>query len=212
MEIPINLAMDFLGAKKLSDTDLTAALYKAIASERSQIAASIACLIEITARDLHTRQGASSLFVYLTRDLKLSESSASKRCAAVRAIRQFPEILDLVQSSRLHLSNISLISRHLTRENSGRLIAWAQNETQRGLEKKLALEFPLPARRDTIRPVVYLVSGAKAPETIPSVARDLDALPIALFCRAHNNLAAKDLMGKEFIEAHFPRKVAAPSP
>ena len=42
------------------------------------------------------------------------------------------------------------------RENSGRLIAWAQNETQRGLEKKLALEFPLPARRDTIRPVVYL--------------------------------------------------------
>ena len=156
MEIPMNLAMDFLGAKKLSDTDLTAALHKAIASERSNIAASIACLIEITARDLHTRLGASSLFVYLTRDLKLSESSASKRCAAVRAIRQFPEILDLVQSSRLHLSNISLISRHLTRENSGRLIAWAQNETQRGLEKKLALEFPLPARRDTIRPVVYL--------------------------------------------------------
>ena len=52
-----------------------------------------------------------------------------------------------------------MISRHLTRENSGRLIAWAQNETQRGLEKKLALEFPLPARRDTIRPVVYLAQG-----------------------------------------------------
>ena len=87
MEIPMNLAMDFLGAKKLSDTDLTAALHKAIASERSNIAASIACLIEITSRDLHTRLGASSLFVYLTRDLKLSESSASKRCAALRSGR-----------------------------------------------------------------------------------------------------------------------------
>ena len=59
MEIP----MDFSGAKKLSDTDLTAALLQALASERSNVAASIACLIEITARDLHTRLGASSLFV-----------------------------------------------------------------------------------------------------------------------------------------------------
>ena len=92
MEIPMNLAMDFLGAKKLSDTDLTAALHKAIASERSNIAASIACLIEITARDLHTRLGASSLFVYLTRDLKLSESSASKRCAALRCGQGDPPI------------------------------------------------------------------------------------------------------------------------
>ena len=159
MEIPMNLAMDFLGAKKLSDTDLNAALHKAIASERSNIAASIACLIEITALDLHTRLGAPSFFVYLTRDLKLSESSASKRCAAVRAIRNYPQILGLIQCGRLHLSNISMISRHLTPENSGRLIAWAQNETQRGLEKKLALEFPLPAQRDTIQPVVYLSQG-----------------------------------------------------
>ena len=159
MEIPMDLAMDFLGAKKLSDTDLTAALHKAITSERNNIAASIACLIEITARDLHTRLGAPSLFVYLTRDMKLSESSASKRCAAVRAIRNYPQILGLIQCGRLHLSNISMISRHLTCDNSERLIAWAQNETQRGLEKKLALEFPLPARRDTIRPVVYLAQG-----------------------------------------------------
>ena len=155
--------MEILAAKKLSDTDLTAALYKAIASERSHVADSIACLIEITVRDLHTRLGASSLFVYLTRDLKLSESSASKRCAAVRAIRQFPEMLGLVQSSRLHLSNIALISRHLTRENSARLIAMAQTETQRGVEKKLALEFPQPAKRDTLRSVVYLSQGGEAP-------------------------------------------------
>ena len=47
--------MEILAAKKLSDTDLTAALYKAIASERSHVADSIACLIEISARDLHTR-------------------------------------------------------------------------------------------------------------------------------------------------------------
>ncbi len=32
---------------------------------------------------------------------------------------------------------------------------------------------------------------------------------LRLLCRAHNNLAAKDFMGKEFIEAHFPRKVRA---
>ena len=28
---------------------------------------------------------------------------------------------------------------------------------------------------------------------------------LRLLCRAHNNLAAKDAMGKEFIEAHFAR-------
>ena len=131
--------------KKLSDADLTTTLKKAIAAERRNIAASIACLIEITARDLHTRLGASSLFVYLTRELKMSESSASKRCAAIRAVRDFPQILPLIQSGYLHLSNISLISRHLTRENAVRLIGLAQTETQRGLEKALAVEFPVRA-------------------------------------------------------------------
>ena len=292
-----------MGAKKLSDTDLSVALHKAIASEPSNIAASIACLIEITARDLHTRLGAASLFVYLTRDLKLSESSASKRCAVVRAIRKYPQILDLIQFGRLHLSNISMISRHLTCDNSEWLISLAQTQTQRGLEKTLALKFPQPAKRDTIRPVVYSlqrdqspvddlknlqknhlpnltqrVLGARVHVTLnPEAAADLEFLaqampgkspsrhsssgptqrpsgspsgspseskvtgvisgdsatnPVArrcdaihqlefdhviplafggqntlanlrLFCRAHNNLAAKDLMGKEFIESHF---------
>ncbi len=89
--------MEISAAKKLSDAELTATLKKAIAAERNSIAASIACLVEITARDLHSRLGASSLFVYLTRDLKLSESSATKRCAAIKAIRKFPEILELIQ-------------------------------------------------------------------------------------------------------------------
>ena len=147
--------MEIGATKKLSDADLTTTLKKAIAAERRNIAASIACLIEITTRDMHTRMGASSLFVYLTRELKMSESSASKRCAAIRAVRDFPEILPLIQSGGLHLSNISLISRHLTRENGARLIGLAQTETQRGLEKALAVEFPMAAKRDILRPVVF---------------------------------------------------------
>jgi hypothetical protein len=146
--------MEIGATKKLSDADLTMTLKKAIAAERNNIATSIACLIEITARDLHTRMGASSLFVYLTRELRMSESSASKRCAAIRAVRDFPEILPLIQSGRLHLSNISLISRHLTHENAMRLIGLAQTETQRGLEKALAMEFPVAVKRDILRPVV----------------------------------------------------------
>ena len=146
--------MEIGATKKLSDADLTTTLKKAIAAERRNIAASIACLIEITARDLHTRMGATSLFVYLTRELKMSESSASKRCAAIRAVRDFPEILPLIQSGGLHLSNISLIARHLTGENAVRLIGLAQTETQRGLEKALAVEFPMAAKRDVLRPVV----------------------------------------------------------
>jgi len=146
--------MEIGATKKLSDADLTTTLKKAIAAERRNIAASIACLIEITARDLHTRMGATSLFVYLTRELKMSESSASKRCAAIRAVRDFPEILPLIQSGGLHLSNISLIARHLTRENAVRLIGLAQTETQRGLEKALAVEFPMAAKRDVLRPMV----------------------------------------------------------
>jgi len=146
--------MEIDATKKLSDAELTTTLKKAIAAERFNIATSVACLIEITARDLHIRMGAPSLFVYLTRELRMSESSASKRCAAIRAVRNFPEIMPLIQSGGLHLSNISLISRHLTRENAVRLIGMAQTETQRGLEKALAVEFPVAAKRDSLRPVV----------------------------------------------------------
>ena len=217
--------MEISAAKKLSDAELTATLKKAIAAERNSIAASIACLVEITARDLHSRLGASSLFVYLTRDLKLSESSASKRCAAIKAIRKFPEILELIQSGRLHLSNISLVSRHLTPENGARLIALAQTQTQRELEKALALEFPVAAKRDTLRPVIYSSRRNEMPQQVleksersvaevsesegPVFSFESQAPQAELGVRVHATLSPEAAAALEFLAGAMPGKSAS---
>ena len=151
-------------AKRLSDMVLIGTLRQSLGAERVELATSLACLVAIAARDLHVRQGSSSLFEFLTRDMHLSQPSASKRAAAVRAIGRYPEMLDLVRMGRLHLSNISLVSRHLTDSNKDRLIALAQTETHRNLERSLMSEFSKPATRDSLRPTVF--SAAVLPPPI----------------------------------------------
>jgi hypothetical protein len=65
--------------------------------------------------------GYGSLFSLCTKGLNLSRSSALKRIVAARAAARFPEIFNLLESGRLHLSALLLLSSHLNEENHGEL-------------------------------------------------------------------------------------------
>ena len=102
--------------KDLSDKALMDSLRGVIGDERKAIVLSIECLLEITSRDLPARLGYPSLFAFLTRHCRLSESCASKRGSALGVVRRYPEVLMLLRDGKLHLSTLALVARHLTEE------------------------------------------------------------------------------------------------
>ena len=90
--------------KDLSDKALMDSLQNVVRDERHAVVMSLECLLEITSRDLPARLGYPSLFAFLTRHCKLSESCASKRGTALAAARRFPEVLALLRDGKLHPS------------------------------------------------------------------------------------------------------------
>lgn len=93
------------------------------ATERHATAQLIAHLAEMDARRLYLAEGCSSLFIYCTQVLDLSEHAAYGRIEAARAARKFPAILGAVASGALHLTAVNLIAAHLTTDNVDRVIA-----------------------------------------------------------------------------------------
>lgn len=146
--------MHIESVQSMADKDLKALLSLSLSEELSAITTSLACLVELVARDIPCREGAKSLWYYLVNHLGFSESNASKRNAAVKAIAKFPDLLALVGSGHLHLSHLSLISRYLVADNKDLLVEKARSETHKGLEEYLAMKFRKSPGRDSKRPVV----------------------------------------------------------
>ncbi len=85
-----NGVMNINSIRSLSDEQLLHGIEAAAANEREATARLIALLAEMDARGLYLQQGYSSLFVYCTRCLRLSQHAAYGRIEAARAARKFP--------------------------------------------------------------------------------------------------------------------------
>jgi hypothetical protein len=89
-----NGIMNMNSVHSLSDEQLIRNLEGAAADERGATVQLIALLAEMDVRRLFLEQGYSSLFVYCTKCLHLSEHAAYSRIEAARAARKFPIVLD----------------------------------------------------------------------------------------------------------------------
>ena len=69
----------FTSLRRLSDDELVATLKDLAARERADTSALVARLAELDTRDIHLRQGYSSLFAYCREVLSLSEHEAYNR-------------------------------------------------------------------------------------------------------------------------------------
>ena len=153
--------MNINSIRSLSDEQLLRAVETAAKDERSATAQLIALLIEMDTRRLYLQQGYSSLFVYSTRCLHLSEHAAYGRIEAARAARKFPLVLDRLADGSITLTTIRLLSNHLTAENHHQLLDAATHKTRREVEEQIAALRPLPAVPAMIR---------KLPQPIPCSA------------------------------------------
>ena len=126
----------------LSDHDLLNRIHRAAHDERRATAELIALLAELDARRLYLAQGFSSLFTYCTQALHLSEHAAYNRIEAARAVRQYPDILEMLESGAVTLTTIRLLAPHLTAENQAAVLSQARHKPKRDVEELVATLAP----------------------------------------------------------------------
>jgi hypothetical protein len=135
----------------LPDDELLAGL-ASIVGRRNQITAEfLAYLAELDERQSFLDLGFSSLFEYCVEALGLCESTAGRHIAAARVCRNHPEVFAMVARGALHASALSLLKKHLTKENAAELFARCRQRSARRVEELLAARFPRPDVRDLVR-------------------------------------------------------------
>jgi len=188
----MNVSMKIVIPSHLSDAHLVAALHSLARDEREATAQLVAHLAEMDARRLFLRAGFSSLFVYCTTALCLSEDAAYNRIEVARTVRRFPVILDKLAEGSLSIATVRLISPHLTPENKEALIGAASGKSKRQVEELLARHAPRPDVAPSMRKLPTPASAppmagggrpgatpatAPRPQTVPALAAAAVAIP-----------------------------------
>src|SRR5687767_4063210 len=142
---------NFASVTTLSDAALLIETSWLAASERSSTAQLIAALREVDSRRLFLGLGHSSMFVYCTQALHLSEQAAYSRIEVARASRAFPQLVEELTTGGLTLTTAVLLAPHLTRDNVSMLLQRARFRTKREVEKLVAEVHPMPDVPDAVR-------------------------------------------------------------
>jgi hypothetical protein len=156
-----------INAARSSDEAVLARMVALSGRGREDTVELIANLIQVARRGLHRSQGPGKLFGYLTRVLRFSDAAAWNRIQAARAVRRFPEILDLLADGTINMTTIRLLGPHLTKENWRSLMAEAAGQGTRLVKKIVARIAPKPEVATTIRklpaPSVAMLTEPTAP-------------------------------------------------
>lgn len=147
------MAHEYLSVRSLSDRALTVEVLRLATSERRATAALIAALAEFDARRLYLAEGCSSLYVYCTQVLHLSEHAAYLRIQAARTAARFPVIFDQLAEGEITVTNVGLLAPVLTEQNHRQLLHDARHRTKREVKMMVVGIDPRPDVPCTITPL-----------------------------------------------------------
>lgn len=142
--------------KGISDRQLLSRIRKLSETERATVLSILAHLIEIDRRRLYLPRGYSSLFEFCVKHLGYSESTAGRRIAIARCIRDFPGVYRLLARGRTNFSNVAKISGIITPGNAERLLAGIEGRSSREVDLIVSRHKPKSSIRDRVRPVYVM--------------------------------------------------------
>lgn len=134
----------------LSNDELVEKLLQLRVSERENTLAVLYHLIELEDRRLYGELGYSSLFDYCVRALRYSDSGSGRRVAAARALRESPELAELLLSGEVTLCTIATASKGICEKRTE--VCQIVGKSKREVE--LLVAPAVPRIRERIRPVV----------------------------------------------------------
>jgi len=138
-------------AARLSNEALERALASLAAAESEATADVVEHVAEFERRRLFAPKSFPSMFEYCTKTLGYSEGAAYLRIYAGRLSREYPELLDLVRSRRLHLTAIRTVGPHLTAGNRLQLLSRCLSKSERELKFIVAELDPKPEPLELVR-------------------------------------------------------------
>jgi len=179
----MNLHQDL---SQLSNEELLVDLNKIVAQGHDVTARLIAHIAEVDSRKLYLEEAFSSMFGYCLYNLNFSEAATYLRIHAARVARRFPVIFEMVAQGKLHLTAVTMLSKHLTEENHQKLLNQAVHKTKAQIEELIVSFAPKPDAQTEIRklPVPKQLrsecGSGEAGETLPiSFSKELSKpLPV----------------------------------
>lgn len=96
-----------MNLKHLSNSDLLTSTKTAVSEERANTSRVLHHLREVESRGLHLELGYSSMFSYCRGELGYDEDQTNRRLAAMRLLRELPEIETKIASGKLSLTNLN---------------------------------------------------------------------------------------------------------
>jgi hypothetical protein len=149
--------------KTISNDQLIFATQNLVASERATLTEILHHLIEIEDRRLYLQEGYGSMFQYAIESLHYSEAQAFRRIAAMRLLREIPEIEKPLQEGTLKLTQLtqareyfksgSKKSQPLSKTEKLNVLASLENKTTRESERIFAALDPEKVPIDKERPI-----------------------------------------------------------
>jgi len=152
-------------ARRLDDLELIEGTATAARRGREATTELVATVAELEARDLHLKQGYSSLFGYCREALALSEHDAYRAVAAARVVRRFPLALEMLARGSINLTTVNLLAPCLTADNHRQVLEAARGKRRAQVEELVAQLVPQadtpPAIRRLLSPGVAPLSGER---------------------------------------------------
>lgn len=140
-----------IAPSSLGDRELLDRMRRIAAAERAIGVYALTHLAEIQRRKLYDEAGYATMFAYCGGELKYSEATAYRRLQSADAVRKFPEVLSRIKDGGLTVCALSIVAKHLTRDNSAQLLKRIEGKSVREVER-VAVEFaPRPDTHDMIR-------------------------------------------------------------
>ena len=137
----------------IGNEELVCRIQKVAAEECSATVRVLEYLGELERRELHLQLGYSSLFDFCVRKLRYSEPAAVRRIKGARALRNFPEVRELLLNREISLSSLALVSSELSPE----VLSEIRGKSKREVEAYVASRRPKASPpREVVRPVVVV--------------------------------------------------------
>lgn len=102
--------------KALSNPELISKLKLLLANERDLVVEILWHLREVESRRIHLDSGFPSLFEYCTRELGYSAGAAARRIAAMRLLKELPDLEPKIRNGDLQLSQLAQAQQHFQQE------------------------------------------------------------------------------------------------
>ena len=99
-----------------SDGELVASVRRLVANERRITGEILAHINEVERRRLYSDLGFSSLFEWLTKDLKYSAPAAYRRMQAARMLLAVPEAVAQIENGELNLTTLAQVQTAIRNE------------------------------------------------------------------------------------------------